>query len=44
MLNPLEKGAYRIISSLFISIELNEREGYERLSLLRVSAHNKVRP
>ena len=33
-----------LISSLFISIELNEWEGYQRSFLSRVSAHNKVSP
>ena len=32
-----------LISSLFISIELNEREAYQRLSLLMVSTHSKAR-
>jgi len=31
-------------STLSISIELNEREGYQRLSLPRVSAQSKARP
>ena len=33
-----------LISTLFISTELNEREGYPRLSLSRVSTHSKARP
>ena len=32
-----------LILTLFISIELNEREGYQRLSLTRVSEHKKAR-
>ena len=38
------QGHGQFISSLFMSIELNEREGYQRLSLSRVLAHDKVRP
>ena len=33
-----------LISTLFISIELNEREGYQSLSLSRVSAESNARP
>ena len=32
-----------LISTLFISTELNEREGFQRLSLWTVSVHSKAR-